>query len=101
MPAKGHGAKWVLPLPCPWMQMESDGLWRQLPLDVAAATEHAFLQACKAAALRAAANPGERLGSEGAKAASAGLLGGFRPRQSTPTQLMVVGGVDEGWRSLK
>ncbi len=91
------GIAWALPL----VQMGSDPLWRQLPRDVAAATEQAFLHACAAAARRAATTPGEQLASEGARAASAELVGAFRPRQSTPTQLLVVGGVDEGWRSLK
>ncbi len=74
--------------------MPDDPLWGQLPPGTATPTRLAFLDACGSRALSAASEPA-------ASGAAAGPFGGFPPRHSTPTQLLVVGGVDEGWRSLK
>lgn len=71
--------------------MASDFIWGQLPPSTATTTRTVFLDACDSLLARHSA----------VAEAVEGLPLRFAPRHTTPTQLLVAGGVDEGWRSLK
>jgi hypothetical protein len=80
--------------------------WTELPPGAAAALRPALEAACEALAARQ--RPAQGAEAQGGAAAAAGSGGAaaagvavYRPRQSTPTALLVAGGLDEGWRPLK